>query len=382
MVTRTRSAGHLHKLLLVLMALSMLVAACGTDNGGDTAAEPTDTDVAADDATDEPTADETEDDAGEEVEETQAAVDPEDMETWRVGVHPAAAEAGFLHMPQEQGFYEQRGVNVEFVELQSASQALPALVAGEVDAIEQSPGAFFVAEEQGDVGAVIIGSTMHGLPYAIYASSEFESLSDLEGGSIAVSSPTGLPAIVANLMLSDAGVDLSTLEYLNAGGNADRYRAVVAGTADAASSPADFVPQAEEDGVNVLGLSTEVIPEYPRYMIIAREESLQEKPEAAVRYLAGLIEGLRYAYDNPEEAMELAAENMGTDTEDEIIQYMHDLIVDQELVSPNADVMMDKLRYQEEVLREAGELSEPVDLENLVDDSYLEQALEMVGGRR
>lgn len=389
MVTRTRSAGHLRRLLLVLMALSVLLAACGTDTdtgdaADDTAAEPTEADIAGADATE----DETEDPAGEETEETEeaeeteAAVDPETVETWRVGVHPAAADAGFLHMAQEQGFYEKHGVDVEFVELQSASQALPALVAGEVDAIEQSPGAFFVAEEQGDVGAVIIGSTMHGLPYAIYASSEFDSLADLEGASMAVSSPTGLPAIVANLMLEDAGVDLSTLEYLNAGGNADRYRAVVAGTADAASSPADFVPQAEEDGVKVLGLSSDVIPDYPRYMIIARQESLEEKPEAAVRYLAGLVEGLRYAYDNEEEARQLAAESMGTDPDDEIVQYMHDLIVEQELVSPNADVMMDKLRYQEQVLRDAGELTEDVDLEGLVDDSYLEQALERVGGRR
>lgn len=370
-MSMTRGNRRWRKIALMLTALSMLLAACGGD-------EPSEEPTGAEAETQEPA-------AGEETpaEGDTAAEEPQEpVGTLRVGVHPGGAESGFTHMPQHRGLYEEHGVTVEFIELESARQALPALIAGEVDIIEQSPGGLFVAEEQGDVDATIIASTMHGLPYAIYASSEFDSLADLEGASLAVSSPTGLPALVANLMLADAGVDLSTIEYVNGGGNADRYRAVVAGTVDAASSPADFVPQAEQDGLKVLGLSTDVIPNYPRYMVIARNDVLEENEEAVVRYLAALIEGMRYAFDNPDEAAALAAETMGTTPDDPVVTYILDQIREKELVSPNADIMMEKLEYQAEVLRDAGELTQEVDLDNLVDDSYLQQALERVGGPR
>jgi NitT/TauT family transport system substrate-binding protein len=302
-----------------------------------------------------------------------------DMLTFKIGVHPCASDCGFLQMAEEKGFFEKYGVDVEYVELQSASQALPALAAGEVDAIEESPGGFFVASEQGNLDATIIGSTMDGLPYAIYAKSKYDDLSDLKGKSMAISSPTGLPAIVANLMLEEAGVDTASVTQLNAGGNADRYRAVVAGTADAASSPADYVPQAEADGVKVLGLSADVIPDYPRYMVIARNDSLKgDGGEAATRYLAGMMEGIRYAYAHPDEAKAIAAKALKTTADDPMITYMNDLIADKQLCDPDAGVMQDKLDFQEKALMDQGQLKDHVDMDALVDDSYQQAALKLV----
>ncbi|WP_159001088.1 ABC transporter substrate-binding protein [Streptomyces sp. SBT349] len=298
--------------------------------------------------------------------------------TWRVGVMPCASDCGFLHMAQEKDFYAKHGVNVEFVTLQSASQIYPALAAGEVDAIEQSPGGLLIAAQGSGLRAHIIGSSMQGMPYAIYAREQYDSVADLEGRSMAISSPTGAPALVAASMLQESGVDWSSVEPLNAGGNADRYRAVVAGTADAASSPADYVPQAEADGVNVLALSPDVIPQYPRYMIIANDKSLDRKPEAATRYLAGLIEGLRYAYDHQDEAMRVAAEGMDTTPDDPLVTYMNDLIVERQLVDRDAGIDMEMLQYQEDVLEEADQLTADIDLEGLVDTSYQEAALRML----
>ncbi|WP_165974809.1 ABC transporter substrate-binding protein [Nonomuraea deserti] len=193
--------------------------------------------------------------------------------TWKVGVLQCSTDCGFLKMAEEKGFFERRGVEVEFVTLQSASQALPALASGEVDAVEQNAGAFFIASERGDLDASVIGSTMIGLPWAIYARKGITSLAQLQGKSIAISSPT-VPAVIANVMLAEAGVSGASMQKLNGGGNADRYRAVVAGTTDSASSPADYVPRVRRDGVNLLALSTDVVPDYPRYSIIARNDRL------------------------------------------------------------------------------------------------------------
>lgn len=304
----------------------------------------------------------------------------EAMETWRFGVLPCAADCGFLRMAQEQGFYEEYGVDVEFVEMQSAAQIYPALAAGEIDAIEQSPGGLLIGAEQAGMEATVIGSSMEGLPYAIYASSDITDLSQLEGRSMAISSPTGMPALVAELMVESAGVDWSSLQQVNAGGNADRYRAVVAGTADAASSPADYAPMADEDGVNVVALASDIIPDFPRYMIIARNQSLEEKPEAAAAFLAGHIEGLRYAHENPEETKQIAADALQTTPDDPNVTWLHDLVIEEGLVDVDAGIDMAKLEYQLEVLVDTGQMDGDLDLASVVDDSYQQRALEMVEG--
>lgn len=306
------------------------------------------------------------------------AVADGEMETLRFGVLPCAADCGFLRMAEEQGFYEKHGVNVEFVELQSAAQIYPALAAGEVDAIEQSPGGLLIGAEQAGMEATIIGSSMDGLPYAIYGASDLTDLADLEGRSMAISSPTGMPALVAELMVESAGVDWNSLEHVNAGGNADRYRAVVAGTADAASSPADYVPMAEDDNVNVLALASDIIPDYPRYMIVAGNQVLEDKPDAVVRFLAGHIEGLRFAHENPEETMQLAADALETTIDDPNVTWLHELVVEEGLVDLDAGIDIGKLEFQLEVLVDTGQMEGTLDLNSIIDDSFQQRALEMV----
>lgn len=300
--------------------------------------------------------------------------------TWKVGVMPCTSDCGFLRMAQEKGFYKEHGVNVEFVELKSAEQVYPALASGEVDAIEQSPGGLYIAAQRGGLDAKVIGSSMEGLPFAILANKKYDSMSDLKGKSVAISSPTGLPALVAKLMLKDAGVDWTSIKPVNAGGNPDRYRAVVAGTVDATADAADYIPQARQDGVNVLGLSADVIPDYPRYMIIARKDSLEKKGDLATRYLAGLIEGLRYAYDHPDEAKKISAEALQVSPDDPMVTFTHDLIVEKKLVDPDGGIDMNKLEYLEKVLQGSGDLKKPIDVKSLVDDSYQQAALKRLGG--
>ena len=302
-----------------------------------------------------------------------------DDETWVVGRMPCTSDCGFLRMSDEKNFYKEQGVKVKFVELKSAEQVYPALAAGEVDAIEQSPGGLYIAEARGGLHAKVIGSSMDGLPFAIYAGKKYTSISDLKGKGVAISSPTGLPALVAQLMLKDGGVDWSDIKPVNAGGNPDRYRAVVAGTVAATADATDYIPAAKKDGLNVLALSADAIPDYPRYMIIARDDSLKKKGDLATRYMAGLIEGLRYAYDHPDETAKISAKASGVSPDDETITYTQDLIVDKKLVDRDGGIDMAKLKYLEQVLRGSGQLKNSVDVTKLVDDSYQKAALKRLG---
>lgn len=305
--------------------------------------------------------------------------DQDNPVAWKHGILHPGSEAGFLLMAQEQGYFEKYGVDLETVEFASGAQIFPALVAGEVDSIEGSPGALFPAAVQGAGNFRVTGSTMPGLPYAIYAREGIDSIEDLEGKTMAISALGSLPDQVARAILSEEGVDPESLQYVNAGSNADRYRAVVAGTADAASSPMDFVPQAEEDGVNVIALSPDIIPDFPRYTVIANTDALDERPAGMTCFLAAMAEGIQYAIDNPDEAKALTAKTLGVDVDDPIVTYMTERIIENELVAPNVEVPMEKLEYMQQLLIDLGQLQAPIDLDTYVDDSYQKQAMEILG---
>src|SRR5699024_3807887 len=126
----------------------------------------------------------------------------------------------------------------------------------------------FAGEETGSVGATIIGSAAPAMNFVIYCQDGME-LSDLPGTRLAISSPDGGHAIIAQAMLSAADIDPDSITYFNAGDNTERYRAVVQGSVDAAASPQDYIPRADADGVSICAESIDLIPDYPRWAIIA-----------------------------------------------------------------------------------------------------------------
>ncbi|MGP4110590.1 ABC transporter substrate-binding protein [Streptomyces sp. 4N509B] len=296
---------------------------------------------------------------------------------WKHGIHHPGAEAGFLMMADHLGLFEKYGLDLEIVDMSSGTQTFPALVAGEIDSLEGSPGALYPAAAQGQ-DIRVVGSSMPGLAYALYAKDDIASVEDLEGASIAISAPNALPAQVAQAILRSRGVDTDSIQWVNAGSNADRYRAVVSGAADAASSPSDFVPQSESEGVRVLAESIEVVPDFPRYTVMARGEALEDRPEGMVRFLAAMAEGIQYAIDHPDEAAEISAEYMGTTADDPMITYMTDLIIEEELVAPDVRIPVDEMNFLEGLLRDMGELDHDVDIDAMVDESFREQALDLV----
>lgn len=304
-----------------------------------------------------------------------------DSSTFTVGIKPADSASSFLNMADAKEFYADFGCDVELLQLKDSSATMNALVSGEVDAVEESPSQFFIAQQQGTLDAKIVGTWMPSLPYALYAKKGITSLDDLSGATVAISSPTGLPAIVTKEILRTNGVDLDSLTYVNAGGNADRYRAVAAGTADVAGSPADYVPMAKDDGVNVLALSVDTVPDYPRSATIVRSEALKNKPQCVEAYLAGTMKGLRYAWDHPDEAKALAAELLKTTPDDDVVTYMYDEIKDKKLVSLDAELSVSSLQYLADLLADAGELPADFDPSALVDDSYRQAAKEAVDGQ-
>ncbi|RJF86361.1 ABC transporter substrate-binding protein [Oleomonas cavernae] len=303
-----------------------------------------------------------------------------DVPTVRYGVYDPGFDSGFLLMAREKGFWEAQGVKVEVITFKSASQAFPAFIAGEIDVVQANPSEALLASAKG-ADIKFIGSTMPGLNYTIYSKPKFQTLADLSGATIGVGGPAALPAVVAKAMLMAKGVDLASVTFANSGGSPDRYRAVVNGLVDAASSPSDYIGRAEADKVKVLAMAKDVVPDYPRYALITSSAFLHtENGEGVVGLIAGLIQGMRYAVDHPDEANALSAATVGgLAPDDPSILAAYREFKEGGYLALNGEIPVKQMKYLADLQAKLGISSAPVNVDPLVDDSYRQQAVARVG---
>jgi NitT/TauT family transport system substrate-binding protein len=84
---------------------------------------------------------------------------------WRHGVLDAKSDAGFSYMVN-QGFAEKEGLQLKMFPFKADTQLLQALLAGQLDSFEGSPGNDIMAAARG-ADVKIIGCTWPGLPHVI-----------------------------------------------------------------------------------------------------------------------------------------------------------------------------------------------------------------------
>jgi NitT/TauT family transport system substrate-binding protein len=299
--------------------------------------------------------------------------------TVRYGVYDPGLDSGFLLMAQEKQFWTKHGVNVEVVQFKSGAQTFPALLSGEVDVIQANPSEALLAAEKG-AELSIIGSTMPGLNYVLYAKPQFDSVTDLAGATLGISTPNTLPTVAAKAILMASGVDPSSVKLVNSGGSPDRYRAVVGGVVDAASSPLDYAAQAKVDGVKILATAKDAVPQYPRYALIARKDFLASHPDGAVGLIAGLVEGIRYALDHEQEAQALAAKTVGgLAPDDPQVTSVYREFKDGGYLTSNGAIPVDGIKYVADLQFRLGLADKVIDPTPLIDDSFRQRAIAQIG---
>src|SRR5215470_8089447 len=151
---------------------------------------------------------------------------------WSLGVIEPKGDAGFSLMVSRRGFDEKRGLKVKIVPIANGTLAHKALLAGEVDSIESSPGSAILAGLRG-ADLKIVGCDWPGVLHGLVAKASFANVADLKGMRLAISAPGSLPDLVGRAIFQKYNVDFSTLKTASLGNDLDRYKALISGVVDA-----------------------------------------------------------------------------------------------------------------------------------------------------
>jgi NitT/TauT family transport system substrate-binding protein len=299
------------------------------------------------------------------------------QKAWKHGIVQAKSDAGFVFMAANGGFAEKQGLKIEMMQFTGDALALKALIAGELDSYEGSPGGPMLAASQG-ADIKLLGCYWPGLTYGIYAKSSIASAKDLKRKSMAISAPGALPDLLARAVLEQNNVSSSDVRFAVMGSDTDRYRAVSVGNVDAAAASTEFVPLAGAAGVKLLVHAYDVVPNYLRFCSYTTGKTLTQRNADVVAMLAAQIAAQRYAMANRDKVIELATKITEAKPDDPRAAYIFDEVKKYSAIDPEMPIPLDKLAWMRELLTKTGNLTKPVDLAKLTDGSAREKALAAV----
>ena len=285
-------------------------------------------------------------------------------ERWRHGVVEPKGDGGFSLMVGQHDFASKRGLMLDIVIVKNGTTALKALLAGELESIEASPGVAILAGARG-ADVKIIGCNLPGLPHVVMTRAGIASAKDLKGKTIAVAAPGSLPNLLMNAILERYHIPAADVNFANLGGDHDRYKAVLAGVADAGVVASEFISVAPAD-MKVLVAARDVLPNYLRVCLITTGKVLQTRAEDTIRFMAAEMDSLRYALTHREETIKFTLEIIHAKPDDPRPAYAYDEAVQHDAIDAEISLPMEKLQWMQEVLLKTGNLKQPIDLHKIV----------------
>jgi NitT/TauT family transport system substrate-binding protein len=301
----------------------------------------------------------------------------QERKPWKHGVIEPKGDAGFMLMVGQYDFASRHDLELKIVPLKNGATAHKALLAGELDSIEASPGATILAGAHG-ADIKILGCDWPGVPHGLMVRSTISSVEDLKGKTIAVAAPGSLPNLLINAILEQHKIAASEVRFANLGGDLDRFKAVLAGVADAGIVAAEFMAVAPKD-VKMLVAGHEALPNYVRLCLTTTGKTITGRRADAINFLAAEIDALKFAVGHRDETIKLTQDTIHAKPDDPRPAYAFDDTVKHYAIDPSVVLPLDKLNWMQNELVKAGNLKAPIDLMKITDVEIRAEAMKRAG---
>ncbi|MCB9162084.1 MAG: ABC transporter substrate-binding protein [Caldilineaceae bacterium] len=291
-----------------------------------------------------------------------------------------------MYVAEARGLFDKYGLDVDIQPVKSGTEAIAFLSEGQVDVggiaivtslwngwnqgldlrvfapgglepFENSPTKLLVRKELADDGSVT-------------------EVADLAGRVVAVA---GGPGSGGEYLLAKAlergGLTIFDVEMVNLG-NADMPLAFENGSIDAGILGSPYADQVVEAGTGV-SLAEDLTPGLMTVAFVGSGKFINERPEVAQRFALALMEAARMMQGDDYLSDEnIAAYLAYVNSTEDALRSGTPVVYD-----PNQVIPVDGLADVERVHRENGrtEYDTPIDLSNVVDTSFTEKALELLG---
>lgn len=297
----------LRRLLLLTVALALVAAACGDDEGDAAATTAEQADTPA---------------------ETTAATEAPMEECELTVLFPV--NSPILHgfrVAQEAGYLAEEGVNASYEFFGGGGEAITQLIAGNGDAAIVPVGNVVEAIEEGNTDLRSLWNYTYGSIFYIATPTDsgITTAEDLAGKKVGISDLAGGEVPIVRGIIQSAGLTEQDVELIPVGeGTALAVNAVETGQVDAVGGSINDIIALEVQGLELNYIIPEPLLELPAVGFVMKEDVLNEKSDCVQGFLRAATKGYYWAQVNPDNALELlkkvTPEQFTDDTGDRIFQ--------------------------------------------------------------
>ncbi len=288
-----------------------------------------------------------------------------------------------FHIADDEGYFDEQGLDVEFVKFTSVTQALPLLVQGGLDvatgsinagifnAIAQDmnikivAGSQYVDAEQGNVALMVRKD--------LYDSGALDTVVEIKGRQVAMSCTACIYDFGMAKILEDAGLTASDISTARMSPQ-DIVAAFQSQALEAATVGSMQVGQLTTGGYGVtLEPFSRLMPGFEYGFVMFGPNILEDNPEVGKKFMIAYLKGARqYMQGKTERNLEIGQESLGIDRET-LLQ------------SPFSPVQVDGIVHTQDVLDfqdwayDSGLVDKKVPIEQLVDTSFVDYANQILG---
>lgn len=285
--------------------------------------------------------------------------------TVRIGHLPILASLP-LYIAQENKYFEDRGINVEVVQLQSSNQLVDALVRGDIDIVVESSAVPVLIVETIDSDEIKIFSVSDITPETPFDSiivrddSTLNNLKDLEGKKIGVF-PGSTATNLLKAYLEDNGVDTRNIEFIRII-PPNQLSALYVGSIDAlhAYEPTISIAIESDNARKLYGsVYAEQLNHNPQGVALVSTDFINKNPELAKRVISAFNEASDFMKDEEESVRNIITKYIKVDEDvakNTFLLYM----------SRSDEINEDILQDYADMLFKFGELEEKVDVSDLI----------------
>ena len=292
-----------------------------------------------------------------------------------VSAAPGSANDQPAWVAQETGIFERNGLSIE-VQNMPAAQGIAALLANQVQ-IAQTAGVETLGGLAGGADLVIVANFVPVIPYQFYSGPDIQSVSDLKGKKIGITTAGGSYDAALRIVLPKLGLDPDKDVTLIPTGSIPNVTAALFNHAiDGAPlvvSPASFRAVQGGNFHEVFDFAQNAGP-YAAGLVVVKRDYLNQNRPVVQHYVDGLVQGIaRFKTDR---ATSLQVDKKFLDeTDDELVARTYDYFVQN--VTPSQPIP--KPEQFTEVLASMARTNEAVknvDLNKALDPSLVQSAID------
>jgi NitT/TauT family transport system substrate-binding protein len=300
----------------------------------------------------------------------------------RMAVAPYLSFTPF-YICQAEGYFEEQGIEVEFVTFPSSTQAIPLLAQGDLDVVATTLNAGLINAINMNANLRIVAGRNH-VPYDceyaalmvatdLYESGEVDTVAELDGRRVAVPLLASLVDYELEGMLETGGLDLGSVDVMKLAPQ-DTIAAFGNNGIDAAVVGNPQNEQIKELGYAVTLISADQVrPGFSSSFVMYGPNLLDKDPEVGNRFMAAYFRGARqYAEGKTERNIEIALQYTSLD------ESTVDMVC-WEPIHTDGRIQVEDLLVFQDWADEQGYIDEKLGSDQLVDTRFIDYANEILG---